>query len=47
MLDRIADRCLVFGEDHRIVAEGGPDEVLGARELLLEVNLIHERTPLR
>jgi cobalt/nickel transport system ATP-binding protein len=47
VLDRIADRCLVFGEDHRIVAEGTPGEVLGERTLLLEVNLVHERTKLR
>jgi cobalt/nickel transport system ATP-binding protein len=47
VLDRIADRCLVFGEDHRIVAEGSPSELLASRDLLLEVNLVHERTPLR
>ncbi|TDQ04647.1 cobalt/nickel transport system ATP-binding protein [Labedaea rhizosphaerae] len=47
VLDRIADRCLVFGEDHRIVAGGTPGEVLGERALLLEVNLVHERTKLR
>ena len=46
-LDRIADRCLVFGEDHRIAAEGTPAEILASRDLLLRVNLIHEHTPLR
>lgn len=45
VLDRVADRCLVFSEDHRIVAEGTPAEVLGDRELLLSVNLIHEHSP--
>jgi cobalt/nickel transport system ATP-binding protein len=45
-LERIADRCVVFGEDHRIVAEGTPAEVLGQRDLLLEVNLIHLHTQL-
>ena len=44
VLDVVADRCLVFSEDHRIVAEGPPAEVLADRELLLAVNLIHEHT---
>jgi cobalt/nickel transport system ATP-binding protein len=41
-LPRLADRCLVFGEDHRLVAEDTPARVLADRDLLLEVNLIHE-----
>jgi len=45
-LDILADRCLVFSEDHRIVAAGTPDEVLADRAQLLAVNLIHERTRL-
>jgi cobalt/nickel transport system ATP-binding protein len=45
-LDRIADRCLVFGEDHRIAGEGTPSRILASRDLLLEVNLVHEHTPL-
>lgn len=45
-LDRVADRCVVFGEDHRIVADGAPAGILGRRDLLLHVNLIHERTAL-
>jgi cobalt/nickel transport system ATP-binding protein len=44
VLHRIADRCLVFGEDHRIVAEGDPDILLEQRDLLLDVNLIHDHT---
>ncbi len=43
-LHRIADRCLVFGENHTIVAEATPTELLDRRDLLLEVNLIHEHT---
>jgi cobalt/nickel transport system ATP-binding protein len=43
-LDTLADRCLVFAEDHRIVADGSPREILENRELLLSVNLIHEHT---
>jgi len=46
VLDVVADRCLVFSEDHRIVAEGTPNEILTDRELLLGVNLIHEHSHL-
>jgi cobalt/nickel transport system ATP-binding protein len=46
-LDRIADRCLVFGEDHRIAGQGTPAEILASRDLLLRVNLVHEHTALR
>jgi cobalt/nickel transport system ATP-binding protein len=46
VLDVIADRCLVFSEDHRIVDEGTPHDVLANRELLLDVNLIHEHSHL-
>lgn len=38
----IGDRVLVFGEDHRIVAEGTPLEVLKNKQLLLDVNLVDE-----
>jgi Cu+-exporting ATPase len=34
----------VFSEDHRLVAEGSPGDVLGDRRLLLDVNLIHDHT---
>jgi cobalt/nickel transport system ATP-binding protein len=44
VLHVVADRCLVFGEDHRIAAEGTPAQVLADRDLLLGVNLIHERS---
>jgi cobalt/nickel transport system ATP-binding protein len=46
-LDVIADRCLVFAEDHTIAHAGPPGEVLADRELLLRANLIHERTRVR
>jgi cobalt/nickel transport system ATP-binding protein len=46
-LDRLADRCVVFSEDHRIAAEGATDRILGDRDLLLAVNLIHERSHVR
>lgn len=45
-IDVLADRCLVFGENHRLVSCGTPIEILGDRHLLLSVNLIHERTHL-
>jgi cobalt/nickel transport system ATP-binding protein len=41
VLDVVADRCLVFSEDHRIVREAPPEKILADRELLLSVNLIH------
>jgi cobalt/nickel transport system ATP-binding protein len=37
-----ADRMIVLSEDHRVAADGTPDQVLSQHELLLEVNLIHE-----
>ena len=44
VLDVVADRCLVFSEEHQLVAEGGVDEILGDRDLLLDVNLVHQRS---
>jgi cobalt/nickel transport system ATP-binding protein len=38
----IADRVLVFGEDHRLVAQGAPRDILSDRALLLRCNLVHE-----
>jgi cobalt/nickel transport system ATP-binding protein len=40
----LADRCVVFSEDHRIVHEGTPDAVLDDHALLLDVNLVHEHS---
>jgi len=40
-LDVLADRCLVFTEDHRIAVDASPATVLGDRDLLLGTNLIH------
>ena len=36
------DRMVVLSEEHRVVADGAPAEVLARRDLLLQVNLIHE-----
>jgi cobalt/nickel transport system ATP-binding protein len=41
-LDRIADRCVVFAEDHRVAAEGSTDRILGDEDLLVAVNLVHD-----
>jgi cobalt/nickel transport system ATP-binding protein len=41
LLPRIADRAVVFGEDHRVAATGTPDEVLADHDLLVGVNLVH------
>jgi cobalt/nickel transport system ATP-binding protein len=43
-LDLLADRCVVFSEDHRISGEGTPADLLADRQLLLDVNLIHEHS---
>jgi cobalt/nickel transport system ATP-binding protein len=43
-LDVLADRCLVFAEDHTITRTGTPDEILTDHDLLLRANLIHERS---
>jgi cobalt/nickel transport system ATP-binding protein len=36
------DRMVVLSEEHALVADGPPEEVLAQHELLLAVNLIHE-----
>jgi cobalt/nickel transport system ATP-binding protein len=38
----IADRALVFSEEHRLIADGPVPDVLKNRGLLLRVNLVHE-----
>ena len=43
ILDVLADRCVVFSEDHRIAAEGSPGDVLADRALLESVNLVARR----
>jgi cobalt/nickel transport system ATP-binding protein len=39
-LDQVADRCIVFSEDHRIVATGTPREILADGVLLEASNLV-------
>ncbi len=40
IVEEIADRAMVFSEDHRIVADGPPSKLLSDRDLLMRVNLI-------
>jgi cobalt/nickel transport system ATP-binding protein len=41
IVEVIADRVLVLGEDHSLAAEGTPQEVLANEPLLLACNLVH------
>lgn len=43
VVEEIADRVLVFGEGHTLVAAGTPQEILADKDLLLRVNLIDAR----
>lgn len=45
-LHRLADRCVVFSEQHTVLAEGTPEQILTDRPILLEANLIHPRSQL-
>ncbi len=42
VLEQVADRAVVLGEDHAVAATGPVADVLADRDLLLRVNLIHE-----
>jgi cobalt/nickel transport system ATP-binding protein len=42
--EEFTDRMVVLSEEHHICADGTPAEVLANRDLLLEVNLIHEHS---
>lgn len=44
LLPHLADRAIVLGEDHRLVADRPVDDLLADTDLLLRVNLIHEHT---
>jgi cobalt/nickel transport system ATP-binding protein len=43
-LDALSDRCIVFGEDHRIAAEGPTGTILSDWDLLVRTNLALART---
>jgi cobalt/nickel transport system ATP-binding protein len=40
-LDVLADRCVVFSEDHRVAAQGRPDAIMADHDLLVASNLVH------
>ncbi len=42
IVESIADRIFVIDEDHHIVAEGTPDQILENHDLLIACNLMHE-----
>jgi cobalt/nickel transport system ATP-binding protein len=42
LLEWVSDRCLLFSEAHRLVADGPTSEILADDEALLGFNLIHE-----
>jgi len=42
ILEDVSDRVLVMSEDHRLLAEGKPHDILADTDLLLKANLIHE-----
>lgn len=42
IVPEIAERVVVFAEDHGLLAEGAPLTILRDRDLLLEANLVHE-----
>ena len=42
LVEEIAERVIILGEDHRLAGEGAPREIMGNRELLLSANLIHD-----
>jgi len=42
IVDSIADRVYVLDENHHVVAQGTPDEVLSNHDLLIACNLMHE-----
>ncbi len=42
IVDEIADRVVMFCEEHRITGEGAPPDVLSNYDQLVECNLIHE-----
>lgn len=42
IIQEIGDRAIVFSEDHQVIAEGSPAEILHNKDLLIKVNLIDE-----
>jgi cobalt/nickel transport system ATP-binding protein len=40
-LERLADRCIVFSDDHRVAGVGPTAQILADKDLLVSVNLVH------
>ena len=41
VVQEIADRAYVLSEDHRLLAEGPPDQILSDEAMLVKANLVH------
>jgi cobalt/nickel transport system ATP-binding protein len=41
IVNEMADQVYVFAENHRLIAQGAPAEILADRDLLISANLIH------
>jgi cobalt/nickel transport system ATP-binding protein len=44
VVEEVATRVVVMGDEHKIVADGDPDEILSDPDFLLKTNLIHEHS---
>jgi len=44
IVEDLADRVIVLNEDHTIVSDGRPVDILKDKDMLLRVNIIHEHT---
>jgi cobalt/nickel transport system ATP-binding protein len=44
MVEELATRVLILGQDHTLIADGPPDRFLSDPGFLLEANLIHEHS---
>jgi len=44
IVEDLTDRVAVLSEEHTIVADGTPAEILKDKDMLLKVNIIHEHT---
>ena len=44
IVDEMADWVYVFAENHSLIAQGAPADILSQRDLLIAANLIHDHT---
>lgn len=44
IVNDMADWVYVFGENHRLIAQGTPADILADRDLLISANLVHDHT---